>query len=185
MPLPKTHTTSKTLPTRRNTHPQTRAFALALVVVLGLVVIGVSITSRAPQLGTVAAGRLITLANEYRSVDGTPALVENTLLKSAAEAKAHDMAARGYFSHRTPECNDPWVFLDRAGYVYTVAGENLAVNFTESNTVTDAWVRSPTHRANITNPEFTNIGVGTAQGVYKGREAMYVVQFFARPAAPR
>jgi len=136
-------------------------------------------------LGTVAAGRLITLANEYRSVDGTPALVENPLLKSAAEAKAHDMAARGYFSHRTPEGNDSWVFLDRAGYVYTVAGENLAVNFTESNTVTDAWVRSPTHRANITNPEFTNIGVGTAQGVYKGREAMYVVQFFARPAAPR
>jgi len=136
-------------------------------------------------MSAVASNKLIVLANEYRTEDGAPLLIENPLLTSAAEEKAQDMAERSYFSHQTPEGAEPWVFLDRAGYAYAVAGENLAVNFSESETVTNAWMNSPTHRANIVNREFTEIGVGVAQGVYKGHSATFVVQFFAQPTLPR
>ena len=50
----------------------------------------------------------------------------------------------------------------------TIAGENLAVNFSDSQDVTNAWMNSPEHRANILNGDFTQIGIATAQGTYKG-----------------
>ncbi len=169
---------------RRNTHTETRAFALALFVVLTLILIAdTSLPSRTPQTSAVASGELVKLTNEYRRESGTSLLVENSQLTMAAEAKARDMAERSYFSHQTPEGEDPWVFLDRVGYAYTIAGENLAVNFNKSNAVTTAWMDSPTHRTNILNSKFTEIGVGTAQGIYKGHTATFVVQLFAQPVS--
>jgi hypothetical protein len=55
------------------------------------------------------------------------------------------------------------------------------VNFTDTRQLVDAWLASPTHRDNIVRPEYTDIGIGMATGTYKGREAMFVVQFFGRP----
>jgi hypothetical protein len=57
----------------------------------------------------------------------------------------------------------------------------LAVNFVDSEDVTDAWMKSPSHRANIVNYNFTEIGVAMAKGQYKGSEAIFVVQMFGRP----
>lgn len=171
---------------RRNTHIETRAFALALFVVLALILIAdISLISRTTQTSAVASSELKMLTNEYRKESGASLLVENSQLTMAAEAKARDMAERSYFSHQTPEGEDPWVFLDRVGYPYTIAGENLAVNFNKSTTVTTAWMNSPAHRANILNGEFTEIGIGIAPGIYKGRQATFVVQFFARPVFSR
>lgn len=170
----------------RNTHTETRAFALALFVVLTLILTAnTSLPSRTPQTSAVASSELVMLTNEYRKESGVPLLTENSQLTMAAEAKARDMAERSYFSHQTPEGEDPWVFLDKVGYAYASAGENLAVNFNKSTTVTTAWMNSPTHRTNILNSEFTEIGVGTAQGVYKGHTATFVVQLFAQPVFPR
>lgn len=96
------------------------------------------------------------------------------------------MAARGYFSHDTPEGKKPWQWIDEVGYEYQYSGQNLAVNFTESKEVQEAWMNSPTHRANIVKPQYTEIGIGTAEGMYKGEKVTFVVQFFATPmkAAP-
>ena len=47
--------------------------------------------------------------------------------------------------------------------------------------VVDAWMKSPTHRANIMNGNYTEIGVGTAKGTYKGTPTVFVVQFFGTP----
>jgi hypothetical protein len=62
------------------------------------------------------------------------------------------------------------------------AGENLAIHFTDSSDVVGAWMDSPTHRANIMNGNYTEIGVGTAEGTYEGFKTMYVVQLFGTPA---
>jgi hypothetical protein len=45
-------------------------------------------------------------------------------------------------------------------------------------------MNSPTHRANIVNPNYTEIGVGTARGTYEGFATVFVVQLFGTPAAP-
>ena len=43
-----------------------------------------------------------------------------------------------------------------------------------------AWRASPTHRANIVKPVYREIGVGIANGLYKGQPATFVVQYFGK-----
>ncbi|MBU2158962.1 CAP domain-containing protein [Patescibacteria group bacterium] len=132
-------------------------------------------------LASVLPGVLSTLANEDREKNGVAALVPDELLAEAAQLKANDMAEKGYFSHVDPLGRAPWYWLDQVGYSYTYAGENLAVDFKDSEDVEEAWMNSPTHRANIVKPQYTRIGIGTAEGEYKGKKTTFVVQFFATP----
>lgn len=134
-------------------------------------------------LASVLPSVLVTLANTDRAEAGVDMLEEDPLLARAAQLKAEDMAARGYFAHVDPEGREPWYWLDEVGYSYRYAGENLAVDFTESVEVEDAWMNSPTHKANILKGAYTNMGIGVAKGVYEGRETLFVVQFFAQPSS--
>lgn len=132
-------------------------------------------------MASVLPGVLTSLTNVDRSEAGLSTLNESDLLKQAASMKAKDMAEKGYFAHTAPDGTLPWKWLEKVGYRYTYAGENLAVKFTDSKDVAEAWMKSPTHRANILKPEFKEIGIGTAQGIYEGKEVTFVVQFFASP----
>lgn len=132
-------------------------------------------------LASVLPGVLATLTNQDRSSAGIASLTEDAQLARAAQLKANDMAAKGYFSHVDPEGRQPWHWLQQVGYEYAYAGENLAVNFTDSEDVQEAWMRSPTHHANIVKPQYTRIGIGVAHGTYQGKETTFVVQFFATP----
>ena len=127
---------------------------------------------------TVVPEKLVELTNIRREEKEVGELLVNPLLEEAAEKKANDMAEKGYFAHNSPEGLTPWYWFEQVGYNYRHAGENLAVNFTETHKVDEAWMRSPTHRANIINKNFEEIGISTAQGEYKGREATFVVQLF-------
>ncbi len=127
------------------------------------------------------AHSLIAFTNKDRVARGVKILVEDPLLNLAAERKAQDMAARGYFSHTAPNGKTPWSWLISLGYYYTRAGENLAQNFGDSASVERAWMQSPTHRANSMDELFTRVGVGIAHGMYQGAPTTFVVQFFATP----
>jgi len=104
------------------------------------------------------------------------------ILEKAAQMKADDMASKSYFAHNTPDGKTPWYWLEQAGYRYIYAGENLAVNFENSEDVETAWMNSPGHFLNIMNPKYTEIGIATSTGIYKGREAVFVVQMFGKPS---
>ncbi|MES2931557.1 MAG: CAP domain-containing protein [Patescibacteria group bacterium] len=132
-------------------------------------------------LASVLPGVLATLTNQDRAANGIASLSVDPHLSQAAQMKANDMAARGYFSHVDPDGNQPWFWFKKAGYDYAYAGENLAVNFTDSEDVQKAWMNSPTHHANIVKAQYTRIGIGVAQGMYEGKETIFVVQFFATP----
>lgn len=133
-------------------------------------------------LASVLPSVLETLTNNQRLANNANVLTENRLLIAAANLKASDMAQRGYFAHNTPEGYLPWYWLDVVGYKYAHAGENLAVNYTDSVDVVNAWMNSPTHRANIVKPVYTETGIGLSQGIYDGRPAIFVTQFFGTPA---
>jgi hypothetical protein len=136
-------------------------------------------------LASVLPGALVALTNQDRATGGIPGVTEDPLLDKAAQAAAEDMAAKGYFAHVSPDGKSPWYWLEQVGYHYSYAGENLAVNFTDSSGVEMAWMNSPTHRANIEKPQYTRVGIGTANGMYEGKETTFVVQFFAAPAAEK
>lgn len=133
-------------------------------------------------LASVLPGALAALTNADRAALGLAGVAENAKLDAAAQAAARDMAAKGYFAHVSPEGVTPWQWLDQAGYRYSYAGQNLAMDFADSRAVEQAWMESPSHRANIVKREYTEVGFGTAQGTYEGRETTFVVEFFAAPA---
>lgn len=132
-------------------------------------------------LSAVLPSVLVLETNQERESQNLNTLETNALLAAAAQMKANDMAEKGYFAHVTPDGKQPWHFLSEVGYEYETAGENLAVNFVDSKKVHEAWMNSPTHKANILKDKYTEIGIATAKGTYKGREAIFVAQFFGKP----
>lgn len=131
---------------------------------------------------SVAASVLIDLANESRLAYNEVPLVRNERLETAARMKGEDMAAKGYFAHNSPEGVTPWHWFKEAGYSFVYAGENLAINFTESRDIQKAWLESPLHRANLLDVHFREIGIATIDGVYENNKTIYVVQMFGTPA---
>lgn len=155
---------------------------IAVLVIQSLYIMQLNfVFKRTDFLGAVLPGALVALTNNDRAVNDVPTVAQNDLLSQAAQDAANDMSAKGYFAHVSPDGKDPWYWLNLVGYKYQYAGENLAVNFTDSSDVENAWMASPTHRANIVKPQYTQIGIGVANGIYQGKEVTFVVQFFATP----
>ena len=174
---------------RNNYHPHFlghRALALFSVLLVTAKIFTVALLAWGPIVpafsSAITEANIITLTNQSRTSYSEGQLIENVELDKAAQAKADDMLARGYFAHTTPDGRTPWSFITAAGYSYLMAGENLAVNFTEVEDVETAWMNSPGHRANILNKDFQEIGIGISQGVYQGHTAIFVVQEFGTPA---
>lgn len=140
-------------------------------------------TSSQWLVSTVLPGVIVELTNEERADEALPALRRSSVLDEAARLKAQDMAQNQYFSHYSPTGVSPWHWFATAEYNFVHAGENLAIHFTDSSEVVEAWMKSPTHRANIVNKNYREIGVGTAEGTYEGYKTIYVVQLFGTPAA--
>lgn len=122
--------------------------------------------------------QLLTDTNAERSSAGLSQLKLNTALSQAAAAKAQDMFTNNYWSHNSPQGKTPWVFIQGSGYQYTMAGENLAKNFSTSQGVVNAWMASPTHRANIMKSGYEDIGFAVVNGILNGEETTLVVQMF-------
>jgi hypothetical protein len=125
---------------------------------------------------------VVERTNDERLAQATVPLLRSARLDEAATRKAEHMASEGYFAHFSPEGISPWYWFEEVGYVYAHAGENLAVHFSDSGEVVKAWMDSPSHRANIVNANYREIGVGTARGVYEGFDTVFVVQLFGTPA---
>ncbi len=135
----------------------------------------------APQiLGTAqyTGEQIIQLTNIKRAEYGLSPLVSNPLLSLAASAKADDMFSDSYWAHYSPSGKTPWKFITEAGYKYIYAGENLARDFNDPVDVVNAWMASPTHRSNVLDENFKEIGVAVENGNLSGREGVLVVQMF-------
>lgn len=135
-------------------------------------------------VSTILPAVIVELTNEERLDASLSRLVTSPTLTEAANLKAAHMAKNEYFAHYSPDGVSPWFWFDQTSYSFIHAGENLAVHFTDSTDVVEGWMDSPTHRANIVNGNYTEIGIGTAKGEFDGYQTIYVVQLFGAPAAP-
>lgn len=131
---------------------------------------------------TVYPAVLADLTNQDRLAYNASKLTWNNTLEKAAKLKAEDMLKNGYFAHTSPSGVTPWHWLKEVNYNFIYAGENLAVDFTESTNVQKAWLNSPKHRENILNSNFTEIGIATADGFFEGKNTTFVVEFFGKPS---
>ncbi len=124
---------------------------------------------------------ILALTNAARANTGITDLTLNGELNQAAQAKANDMVSEQYFAHTSPAGLTPWHWIRGSGYEYQLAGENLAVHYAQSEEVQSAWMASPSHRANILNARFEEVGIGIASGTFEDFETMFVVQMFGQP----
>jgi hypothetical protein len=146
-------------------------------------IVGVSFFINKTVLGaSIASTVLIDLTNENRLANNEAPLVKSILLEQAAALKGNDMVSREYFAHNSPDGKTPWYWFRKVGYTFLYAGENLAVNFSESEDVVTGWLNSPSHKANLLNTKFKEIGIATVEGVYEGNPTVFVVQMFGSPA---
>lgn len=155
------------------------------------VVIGLAINSlwsaRSGVLGVTtdfSSSSLLQYTNNFRSKSGEAGLTINPRLTAAAQAKANDMVGRDYWSHISPTGESPWNFITANQYNYQQAGENLAFGFSNAANTVTGWMNSPTHRDNVLNTNYSEVGFGIAsspnfQG--KGPEIIVVAEY-AQPA---
>jgi hypothetical protein len=129
----------------------------------------------------ITAQKVIDQTNLMRTKSGLPSLRYNPLLAQSAIAKANDMFQNNYWAHNSPSGKNPWSFFKESGYQYSVAGENLAKDFYDTDSMLKAWMKSPTHRANIIHAKYKEIGVGVVNGVLGGVKTTLVVQHFGAP----
>ena len=122
--------------------------------------------------------QLLAGTNAKRAEAGLSPVTLNSTLSVAAANKAADMFAKNYWAHNSPTGTTPWDFITGAGYHYTVAGENLAKNFSNSGGVVDAWMSSPSHRANLLKAGYREVGFAVVNGTLNGEETTLVVQMF-------
>ena len=162
---------------------------MVLVLVLGIQTAAqMQLTQDGQVLGyasNITQGGLLSETNAQRSANGLPALDINSKLNSAAQAKANHMIQYDYWSHNAPDGTTPWFFIDNTGYLYTVAGENLAYGFDTSSGTVSGWMASPGHRANILHTDYEDVGFGIADGEdFQGGPNTVVVAHYADPVAP-
>ena len=124
---------------------------------------------------------IVTLTNIERTKTASGVLYESETLNIAAENKLDDMFEKGYWDHTGPNGETAWEFISETGYRYEVAGENLARGFASSKDVMSAWMESPTHKDNILNSRFQEIGLAVGTGQVKGATTTVIVQLFGRP----
>ena len=118
----------------------------------------------APAAPTVAS-TVIDLTNEARAAAGLAPLTEDARLTAAAAAHSADQARTRVMSHTGTNGSSPGARMTAAGYEWRTWGENVAAGQTTAVIVVDAWMNSPGHRANILNPAFVSIGVGSVASV--------------------
>ncbi len=133
---------------------------------------------------SITTSQVVEQTNQQRASVGLSTLSSNAQLSAAAAAKGNHMCAEQYWAHISPSGVTPWVFMKNAGYKYSVAGENLARDFADTGSMVSAWMASPTHKANIVNPKYSEIGVAVIDCKLLGTDTALVVQMFGTQVVP-
>ncbi|WP_331730432.1 CAP domain-containing protein (plasmid) [Kitasatospora sp. NBC_00070] len=117
-----------------------------------------------PVTGAGAGDRVIQqvtdLVNKERALVGCGPVTVNAKLNRAAQVHSDDMVARHYFEHEDPENRHADSRITAAGYNWRSWGENIAYGQADAAEVMDTWMHSPSHKSNILNCGFKEIGVG-------------------------
>jgi hypothetical protein len=131
------------------------------------------------QVALSDADEVLVMVNQARAEAGVPPLRANAALQTAAQSWAQYMALNNYLNHIGRNGSTPADRMAAAGYQGGTTGENLAKGLSNPISVMNAWLHSSSHRVNILNPNFTDLGVG----VYTSAYGIFWVQNFGGGSA--
>lgn len=118
--------------------------------------------------------QILSLVNIERANTGLAPLAESEYLDASAQQYAMAMAQNDFFSHTGPDGSSSTDRIRLTGYLAPPCdcdwtfwtGENLGKGQRTADDVMRDWMNSPGHRANIMNANYTDIGIGYADGYW-------------------
>jgi len=163
-----------------------RWYGIMVLLVVVSITLGGSLWQKGQILGveaSITSTDLLNDTNNERQKGGEQPLHYSEQLAAAAFLKAQDMFRQQYWAHTAPDGTTPWHWFAQAGYNYASAGENLAKNFTSTDTVIAAWMASQKHRENILNTDFKDVGFAVMDGMLDGRQTTIIVALYGQPTS--
>lgn len=123
--------------------------------------------------------QILELINRERVINNLSPLSTDAVLNKAALARVQDMLENNYFAHKSPSGKMPWDWINRGEYGYLFVGENLAMNFTSAQSAHAALMLSESHKKNILNDKYADIGLAVLPGAIGGKQTNVLVELFA------
>lgn len=151
----------------RTPHPTTTL--LATVAALAALLLALA----PPATAKTAAGfqgAVRSQTNEVRSERDLPRLGKQACVQRFAARQARRMAKKEKMYHQ-----DLGKVLESCSL--SLAGENVAYGYSSAGAVMDAWMDSPSHRANIVKKRYRLLGVGARKSE---SGTWYLAQVFGR-----
>ena len=118
---------------------------------------------------------ILELVNEHRAENGIEPLELNNTLNALALIRAKEASIK--WSHERPNGTRYYsVFTDYNITWASYVGENLGCKFSSASQIVNAWIASDSHRANLLDDKFNDIGMA----IYAAEDdTLYIAQIFA------
>src|SRR3954463_12565728 len=104
--------------------------------------------------------QLLQLINNERALRGIGVLILNSRILNAAREHSQDMADHSIFSHIGSDGSSLGDRLDKYGYNWAAAGENIAQAQTMAQLVFNAWISNIAQKNIMLDPTFQDAAVG-------------------------
>lgn len=145
---------------------------MKVLVALVLVLVSVFALSAAAMADSTIDD-ILALVNQERAAAGLKPVSLNNGLNQVAGVRAEE--ASEVFEHARPDGKSWKTAFAEAGIDSNYRGENLAYGQTTAEEVFNAWMNSASHRSNILNGNFTDLGIA----LYEKDGVIYWAQSFA------
>ncbi len=125
--------------------------------------------------------------NAYRVSKGLQTLRYSEKLNLASEVHALDLAATGTISHTGSDGSGHGERIQRQGYYFSIAGENVATGQMSWDAVFEGWKKSPGHNENLLRDDVTEFGLALVyepDTTYSTYWAMLVANPFPERVSP-
>jgi hypothetical protein len=153
--------------------------------IIGALLFAAGACHAAPDLAK-AEDLIEEATNAFRAEQGLGRLMPAAKLSRAARGFAEFMARTDEYGHHA-DGSSPSDRAKRAGYDYCLVSENISFQYSSAEFETadlarryvQGWKDSPGHRANMLEPDATDVAVAVAQSARTRK--YYAVQLFGRP----
>lgn len=160
----------------------------AIIIVSTLIGVIIATASPEPPYDVVAVETIQNPPAEYEALASElnqtrqrynlPVIDYNTKLQASACYKATEILENNNWQHLNADGTETWVHFDKAGYTGTARGENLAKNWPTDTAMIQAWLDSPTHRANLLSDKYIEQGLCKKSGTLNGKDATITVAHY-------
>jgi uncharacterized protein YkwD len=135
-----------------------------------------------PTSAAEARSGILARINSLRKAHNLELVELDEKLNSVAQSYSELMAAQNFFAHVAPDGSDLRNRLQRAGYSYRIAGENLGL---ASGPLAAQFCieQSPGHLRNLIDGRYKRVGVGVAYQKLEGRPQAIVTEILTEPVA--